>query len=360
MKRREFITLLSGAAVTWPLSSLAQQPERTRRIGVLTGAGESDPQGQSEITVFRQALQSLGWTGRNVRIAYRWADGDVSRMRTFAKELIALQPDAVLAVTTPVVAALADETRTVPIVFVRVSDPLGFVSSLAKPSGNITGLSNFEPSVAGKWVQLLKEIAPAIVRVSIMFNPATTPKSGLDFLHYAEAAAKLVGVQTNAARVNDAADIERVITAVAREGNGGLINLPDVFLVGHRDLTIELAAHYRVPTIYQYRYFVTSGGLISYGTNALEQYTRAAGYIDRILRRREFLTFCWIRHGHLAARKAWAAHNNVTRLRMPSLTPISASGEERWIHPGRRPRNRHLFLVHPRSGGGRNIQARGH
>jgi putative ABC transport system substrate-binding protein len=205
-------------------------------------------------------------------------------MRAFAKELIALQPDAVLAVTTPVLSALADETRTVPIVFVRVSDPLGFVSSLAKPGGNITGLSNFEPSVAGKWVQLLKEIAPAIVRISIMFNPATTPKSGVDFLRYAEAAAQSAGVQANAARVNDPADIERVITAVAREGNGGLINLPDIFLVGHRELTIELAARYRVPTIYQYRYFVTSGGLISYGTNSLEQYTRAASYIDRILR----------------------------------------------------------------------------
>ena len=173
------------------------------------------------MTAFRQGLQALGWTGRNVRIAYRWADGEVNRMRTFARELVALQPDAILAVTTPVVAALVDETRTVPIVFVRVSDPLGFVDNLAKPSGNVTGFSNFEPSLAGKWVQLLKEIAPDIVRVTIMFNPATTPNSGLDFLRFAEAAAPSAGVQISAARVNHAADIERVIAAVAREGKGG-------------------------------------------------------------------------------------------------------------------------------------------
>ena len=175
MRRREFITLLSGAAAAWPLAARAQQPEQARRIGVLMGPAESDPQGQSEITAFRQGLQTLGWTGRNARIAYRWADGEVNRMRSFARGLIALQPDAVLAVTTPAVTALVDETRTVPIVFVRVSDPLGFVSSLAKPSGNVTGFSNFEPSLAGKWLQLLKEIAPAVARVTVMLNPATTP-----------------------------------------------------------------------------------------------------------------------------------------------------------------------------------------
>jgi putative ABC transport system substrate-binding protein len=284
MRRREFITLLGGAAAGWPLAVQAQQPERMRRVGVLMGPAESDPQGQSEMTAFRQGLQALGWTGRNVRIAYRWADGEVNRMQTFARELVTLQPDAILAVTTPVVAALAEETRTVPIVFVRVSDPLGFVDNLAKPNGNVTGFSNFQPSLAGKWVQLLKEIAPDIVRVTIMFNPATTPNSGLDFLRFAEAAAPLVGVQISAARVNHPADIERVIAAVAGEGKGGLINLPDVFLVVHRELTIELTARYRVPTVYQYRYFAATGGLISYGTDVLDQYTRAADYIDRILK----------------------------------------------------------------------------
>jgi putative tryptophan/tyrosine transport system substrate-binding protein len=249
------------------------------------GPGESDPEAQAEITTFRRTLQDLGWVGgRDVRIAYRWADGDINRMRTFARELITLQPDAILAVTTPVAAALVDETRTVPIVFVRVSDPLAFVGSLAKPSGNVTGFSNFEPSLAGKWVQLIKEIAPAVVRVTMMFNPATTPNSGIDFLRFAEAAAPSAGVQVNAARVHDAADIERVIATVAGEGNSGLINLPDVFLVVHRKLTIELTAHYRVPTLYQYRYFTATGGLISYGTDALDQYARAAGYIDRILK----------------------------------------------------------------------------
>src|SRR6516225_251199 len=194
------------------------------------------------------------------------------------------QRRAILAVTTPVLAALVDETRTVPIVFVRVSDPLGFVDSVAKPSGNVTGFTNFQPSLAGKWIQLLKEIAPAIVRVTIMFNPATTPNSGLDFLRAAEAAGPSAGVQVSAARINDAADIEPVIAAVAREGNGGLVNLPDVFLVVHRQLTIELAARYRVPMLYQYRYFVTSGGLISYGIDVLDQYIKAAGYMDRILK----------------------------------------------------------------------------
>jgi putative ABC transport system substrate-binding protein len=285
VRRREFIALFAGAATAaWPLAARAQQPEQMRRIGVLMGPAESDPQGQSEITAFRQGLQALGWTGRNVRIAYRWAGGEVKRMRTFARELITLQPDAILAVTTPVVAALVDETRTVPIVFVRVTDPVGFVDNLAKPSGNVTGFSNFQPSLAGKWVQLLKEVAPDIVSVTIMFNPATTPNSGLDFLRFAEVAAPLTGVKISAARVNDAADIERVIAAVAREGKGGLINLPDVFLVVHRELTIELTARYRVPTIYQYRYFAATGGLISYGTDVLDQYTRAADYIDRILK----------------------------------------------------------------------------
>ena len=251
MRRRDFIKVVAGSGAIWPLTraARAQQPERMQRIGVLMGPAESDPQGQSEMTAFRQGLQMLGWTGRNVRVAYRWADGDVNRMRTFAKELIALQPDAILAVTTPALAALVDETRTVPIVFVRVSDPLGFVDSLAKPSGNVTGFSNFQPSLAGKWIQLLKEIAPAIVRVTIMFNPATTPNSGVDFLRSAEAAAPSAGVQVSAARINDAADIEPVIAAVAREGNGGIVNLPDVFLVVHRQLTIELTARYHVPTL---------------------------------------------------------------------------------------------------------------
>ena len=284
MRRRDFIKGIVGSATAWPSAARAQQPEPMRRIGVLMGPAESDPQGQSEMTAFRQGLQALGWTGRKVRIAYSWADGEVNRMRTFARELVTLQPDAILGVTTPVIAALVDETRTVPIVFVRVSDPLGFVDNVAKPSGNVTGFTNFQPSLAGKWVQLLKEIAPDLVSVTIMFNPATTPSSGLDFLRFAESAAPLAGVKISAARVNDAADVEHVIAAIAREGKGGLINLPDVFLVVHRELTIELTARYRVPALYQYRYFAAAGGLISYGPDVLDQYTRAADYIDRILK----------------------------------------------------------------------------
>jgi putative tryptophan/tyrosine transport system substrate-binding protein len=284
MRRRDFINAIAGAAAVWPVAGRAQQPEPMRRIGVLMGPAESDPQAQSEMAAFRQGLQTHGWTGRNVRLAYRWANGEVNRMRTFARELVALKPDAILAVTTPVLAALVDETRTVPIVFVRVSDPLGFVDNFAKPSGNVTGFSNFQPSLAGKWVQLLKEIAPDVVRATIMFNPATTPNSGLDFLRFAEAAGPSAGMQISAARVNDAADIERVIASVAHEGKAGVINLPDVFLVVHRELTIELTARYRVPTVYQYRYFAATGGLISYGPDVLDQYTRAADYIGRILK----------------------------------------------------------------------------
>ena len=287
MKRREFITLLGGAAVAWPLAARAQQLDRVRRIGVLMGNAESDPQAQSEITAFRQGLQKLGWTGRNVRIAYRYGDGEVNRMQTFAKELIALQPDAVLAVTTPVLKVLEGETRTIPIVFVRVGDPFGdgLVDSAAKPSGNVTGFTTLEPSIAGKWLQLLKEIAPGIARVTFMFNPATAPyRGGLDFLQITEAAALSEGVKVNAARVHDIADIERVIATVASEGNSGIICAPDVFLGVHRNLVIELTARYRVPTIYQYRYFVTDGGLISYGSDPFEQYARAAEYIDRILK----------------------------------------------------------------------------
>jgi putative ABC transport system substrate-binding protein len=191
MKRREFIALLGGAAAAWPLAARAQQPASGRRVSVLMRPAESDPEAQSEISAFRQGFQKLGWTGRNVRIAYCWAAGDADRMRTFAKELTVLQPDAMLAVTPPAVAALLTETRTVPIVFVRVSDPVadGFFNSFANPGGNITGFTNLASSPAGKWLQLLKEIAPAITRVAIIFNSATAPSGGMEFLRFAEAAA---------------------------------------------------------------------------------------------------------------------------------------------------------------------------
>jgi putative tryptophan/tyrosine transport system substrate-binding protein len=264
VRRRQFFALIGGAAAL-PLMTHAQQRGVVQRVSVLMGPAESDAEAQSEIAAFRRSLQNLGWTGRNVRIAYRWAAGDGDRLRTFARELIALQPGAILAVTTPAVAALLAETRTIPLVFTRVSDPIGdgFVSNLANPGGNVTGFMNLEPSVVGKWLQLLKEVAPGVVRVSLMFNPATAPGGGLNYVRLAEAAAPSVGVQVNAAKVHDVGDIERGIAAIARAANGALITLPDVFLTVHRDLIVELVSRYRVPAIYQYRYFATSGGLIS-------------------------------------------------------------------------------------------------
>jgi len=286
MRRREVIALLGGAAA-WPLAARAQQSNQTRRIGVLMGPAESDPEGQSEITAFRRGLQNLGWTGgRDVRIAYRWAGGDTDRMQTFAKELMALQPDAILATTTPVVAALLRESRTVPIVFVRVADPVdsGIVSNMARPGGNVTGFAFFEPSLLTKWLGLLKEIAPGIARVTAMFNPATAPAGGLHFLRLAEAAAPSIAVELKAGPVHDVAEIERVIAALAQAPAGGLLPLPDIFLNVHRERIIELATRYRVPTIYQYRYFATGGGLVSYGPDVVDAYVRAASYVDRILK----------------------------------------------------------------------------
>ena len=287
MKRREFIAGVAGSTAAWPIAAGAQQSNPTRRIGVLMGPAESDPEGQSEITAFRRGLQDLGWTGgRNARIAYRWAGGDTDRMRTFAKELIALQPDVILATTTPAVDVLLRESRTVPIVFVRVADPLGsgFVSNWARPGGNVTGFVFFEPSLLTKWLGLIKEIAPGIARVTVMFNPATVSGGGLHFLRLAETAAQSIAVELKAGPVHDAAGIEHVVAALAQAPAGGLMPLPDIFLNVHRELIIELTTRYRVPTVYQYRYFATGGGLVSYGPDVTDQYVRAASYVDRILR----------------------------------------------------------------------------
>jgi putative tryptophan/tyrosine transport system substrate-binding protein len=287
MRRRHFITLLGGLAAAWPLGARAQQSNQTRRIGVLMGPDESDPDAQSEITAFRRAFQELGWTGgRNVRIAYRWCAGDTDKMRAFAKELMALQPDVVLANYTPVVAALLRESRAVPIVFVRVANPVesGFVHNLARPGGNVTGFADFESSLITKWLGLLKEIAPHLTHITAMFNPETTPGGGSDFLRSAKAAAPPLAVELNAGPVHDVAEIERVVAAVAREPNGGLMVLPSIFVNVHRELIVNLTTRYRVPAIYLYRYFVTDGGLVSYGPNEIDQYVRAASYVDRILK----------------------------------------------------------------------------
>ena len=287
MKRREFITLLGGAVVSWPLTARAQQPDRMRHIGVLMGYAESDRAAQSWLAAFRGALTKLGWTeGSNLRIELRWSANDPDRMRTMAKELVDLRPDAILGATTPVVGALAHETRTIPIVFVGVSDPIGggFAANLAHPGGNITGFqANGDPSLGGKWVEQLKEIAPRTVRVALLFNPATTVPIQY-FMPSIQTAASSFAVQVSATPVHVADEIEGVIAAQGRDPEGGLIAMPDVSNDVNRELIIALAARYRVPTIYYNRFFSELGGLISYGDVRSEQFRLAAGYIDRILK----------------------------------------------------------------------------
>jgi len=287
MKRREFITLLGGAAITWPLAARAQQPDRMRLIGVLMGYPESDQAAQSWLAAFRGALPKLGWTeGSNLRIELRWSANDPARMRTLAKELVDLRPNAILGATTPVVAALARETKTISIVFVGVSDPIGsgFAANLAHPGGNITGFqANGDPALGGKWVEQLKEIAPRTVRVALLFNPATTVPIQY-FMPSIQTAASSFAVQVSATPVHAADEIEGVIAAQGRDPEGGLIVMPDVSNDVNRELIIALAARYRVPAIYFNRFFSELGGLISYGDVRSEQFRLAAGYIDRILK----------------------------------------------------------------------------
>jgi putative ABC transport system substrate-binding protein len=287
MRRREFIKVIAGSAATWALTAHAQQSDRQRRIGVLMVDAENDPEGQSHAKAIRDGLQELGWMAeRNVRIDYRWAAGDASRIRAFAKELVAMQPDVILARSTPATAALKAETRTIPIIFTTVSDPIGsgFVANLARPGANITGFTNFESSISGKWLGLLKEIAPRVARVGVMFNPETAPYAPY-YVRPLEAAARSFAVEPISAAVHEDAAIERVITTLARDSNGGLIVLPDAFTTSnHRKIIIEQAAQNHLPVIYPYRFIVEEGGLMSYGIDITDLYQRAASYIDRILR----------------------------------------------------------------------------
>ena len=287
MRRRAFITLLGGAVVSWPLTARAQQPDRMRHIGVLMGYAESDRAAQSWLAAFRGALTKLGWTeGSNLRIELRWSANNPDRMRTLAKELVDLRPDAILGATTPVVGALAHETRTISIVFTGVSDPIGsgFAANLAHPGGNITGFqANGDPALGGKWVEQLKEIAPRTVRVALLFNPATTVPIQY-FMPSIQTAASSFAVQVSAAPFHAEDEIEGVIAAQGRDPEGGLIVMPDVSNDVNRELIIALAARYRVPTIYYNRFFSELGGLISYGDVRSEQFRLAAGYIDRILK----------------------------------------------------------------------------
>jgi putative ABC transport system substrate-binding protein len=283
MKRREFITLLGGAA--WPLATRAQRAERTRLIGVLMAYAESDPEGQAWVAAFRQALQKLGWAeDRNIRIDTRSATPDMEAMQRLAKELIAVQPDLILSQSTPTTAALLQHTRTIPIIFANIADPVGsgFVASFSRPGGNATGFVLFEPTIAGKWLELLKEIAPRVNRVAFLFNPATATY----FEYYTipfKAAAASFGVEAIAAPVHDSSELESAFAAQAREPNGSLIVLPDSFLNAHSVEITSLAARYRLPAVYPYRLYTKVGGLLSYGNDVFDNYRRAAGYVDRIL-----------------------------------------------------------------------------
>jgi len=283
IRRREFIIFLGAAAAAWPRAARAQQPDRVRRVGVLMGIAD-DFEGQARISVFRQALQALGWSeGRNIQFIYRWSGGDVAHARQFAKELLDLRSDVLLTNSTPVTVAVRDTTRTTPTIFVQVSDPVGagVVQSLARPGGNLTGFTNFDLSTAGKWLELLKRLAPNITRVAYLFNPNTAP---LLYAKAVETAAPLLSVKSIPAAVHNAVEIERALEQVAREPDSALLVLPDLFNATNRQSIIALAARHRLPTVYPFRYFVTSGGLMSYGTELLDTYRRAAFYVDRILK----------------------------------------------------------------------------
>jgi ABC-type uncharacterized transport system substrate-binding protein len=285
VKRREFITLLGGAAATWPLAARAQQGERMRRIGVLTNLAADDAEGQVRNTAFAQALAQLGWAvGQNLQIEHRWAAGDADRIRRYAAELVALTPDVILATGAAGVAPLLQITRTVPVVFVLVPDPVGagFVDSLARPGGNATGFVQFEYGISGKWLELLKEIAPDMTRVAVLRDPATTAGQGQ--VGAIQALAPSFGVEVTPINVRDAGEIERAIAAFARNSRDGLIVTGSALTVFHRDLIVTLAAQHKLPTVYFQRPFVASGGLISYGADVVDQYRRAANYVDRILK----------------------------------------------------------------------------
>jgi putative ABC transport system substrate-binding protein len=286
VKRRTFIAGLGGA-VAWPLAARAQQGERMRRIGVLMGFDDNDPETAAFLSGFTQGLAELGWTdGRNVRMDVRWAAANADRARIYAKELVDLQPDVILASTTSVTAAIQRETRTIPIVFATASDPVGggFVASLPRPGGNITGFIQMEAAMSGKSLQLLTEIAPGVNRVAMMFNPDVAPGGGSYYLPSFEAAARTLKVEPIAAAVHSDADIEVVITALGREPRGGLVVMPDNFLAAHRAPIISLAARNNVPAVYFLSVFARDGGLLSYGPDRVDLMRRSASYVDRILR----------------------------------------------------------------------------
>jgi putative tryptophan/tyrosine transport system substrate-binding protein len=278
MRRRDFLKVFASSATGWPLVARARQSERPRRIGVLMAFSENDPEAQSWAGGFREELAKLGWTeGHNIQIDTRWATANVKSLEQSAKQLVALQPDVILRGSTPATAAMREQTNTIPIVFAMVGDPVGsgFVASLSRPGGNLTGFTPIENSLGGKWVELLKEIAPRVTRVAMLFDPAMAPFASY-YLNPFKAAAASFGMEAIVAPVDDMAELERVVATSAREPNSGLIVMPDAFTIGHHTDITSLAARYRVPTVYPFRIFAEVGGLLSYGSSALDEFRRAA------------------------------------------------------------------------------------
>ena len=285
LQRREFITLLGGAVVAWPFAVRAQQTEGVRRIGVLSGFAENDPEMKARLAALRQGLEGLGWSeGRNIKIDYRWGAGDPGRQRAYAAELVASKPDVIFATPSSVLAAVQRETRTIPVVFAQIPDPVGagFVASLAHPGGNITGFALFEFAIGAKWLELLKQIAPSVTRAAVICDPVTP--SAIGFLPMIEAAGRSSGVDVFTYSVHDTAEIERVINAFAAEPNGGLIPVASALIANKRDFIISLAHRHRLPNVSAFRYYPANGGLASYGVDNIDLYKRAAGYIDRVLK----------------------------------------------------------------------------
>jgi putative ABC transport system substrate-binding protein len=288
MRRRDFISLV-GAVAAWPLAvhaATAQPSEGVRRIAMLSGFAATDPEAQARLLALRQGLKELGWSEqRNLSIDSRWSTGERDQMQTFARELIDLKPDLIVGMTTPAVAALVQETQIIPILFVNIVDPLGrgLISNMARPGGNVTGFLNFEFSMGGKWLELLKQMVPDVKRVALLFNPDTAPYAGF-FMRVADAAAPSFGVETIAAGVHDEGELERTIADCAAKPAGGLIVLPDAFTTNHRERIVALAARHRLPAVYPLRVFAMSGGLVSNGGDPIDIFHRAASYVDRILK----------------------------------------------------------------------------
>jgi putative ABC transport system substrate-binding protein len=285
MRRREFLSLVGGLAASWPLEARTQQAERVRRMGVLSAFAEGDSEWQARLDPLLAGLQRLGWlVGRNLQIEYRFAVGDAARIQAAAKEMVVLAPEVILTMSNPVLAALARETRTIPIVFAQVADPVGsgFVASMARPGGNVTGFTNFEPSMGEKWVEMLKEVAPGMTRTLVLHH-AQTP-ANVSFLRAAEVAGPKLGVTIIAAGVKDAVEINQAVNAFAREPNGGMILMPHPVVVIPRAMIAELALRHGMPTVGAFRFMAATGSLISYGSDTPDLFRRSADYVDRILR----------------------------------------------------------------------------